>query len=364
MRYLWTAFRLSLLARLRRWRTWAAVALVLLAALAVRLSPAEEALTPVTVGVVLPPEGGEDFWRGLEEREPGLVRFVRTDPETLRRQVSAGRWDCALTLAEDFPERLPSLDLDGVVTVTVGPGSTVYPLVQETAAAVLTALAAPAIAEAYLASGPLAGTPLPELEEVRRVGISLRTPGGRPLGTAELASSGRDGLLRAAAAALLLVWALSTAVDLGRWLETAEARRTLACRSAPALLLPRLLAALVPPLAAAALGLRTAACGGAAALLPYGAAVGALALALASLPWAWRALPPLIPLAAVSVFVLSPAVVDVGALFPGLSPLVEALPATLYLRACQGDGGAVLRLLALAAVLAVLARLASMLKRQ
>ena len=364
MRYLGTAFRLSLLAQFRRWRTWAAVGLVLLSALAVRLRPAEDGSLYVTVGVVLPAEGGESFWQGLGSRETGLVRFVRTDRETLRRQVAAGRWDCGLTLAEEFPERLADLDLDGVVTVTVGPGSTVYPLVRETAASVLTALAAPEIAGRYLSSVSLAAEDAPALPEVRRIGISLETLEGRPLGTAELAESGRANVLRAIAAAFLLVWALFSAVDLGRWLETPEARRALPCRSAPALLLPRLLAALAPPLAGSILGLQIASGGGGAALIPYGAAVGALALVLASLPWAWRALPPLIPFAAASVFVLSPAVVDVGALVPGLSPLVEALPATLYLRACQGEAGAVLRLLAAAASLAALAQILSMLNRR
>ncbi len=363
MRYFSLSFRLSLRAQLRRVRTWAAVVLVLACALALRLAPpSEDAM--VTVGVVLPPEGGEAFWQGLTARETELISFVCTDAETMRRQVSASRWDCGLTLSEDFSQRLEDLDLDKAVTVTVGPGSTVYPLVQETAAAVLTALAAPKIAEEYLASISLAPGGAVDLPEVRRAGLSMRTLDGRPVTGAELSRSGRDNAALGVAAAFLTAWALFAAVDLGGWLQSGQARRALPCRSAPALALPRLLSSLALPLSSAAAALMAVSGGRSAlSLLLYGASLAALALALCRFPPVWTALPALIPFASSSVLVLSPVFVDVGALVPRLAPLVNALPATWALRTAQGDIGSVLRLLSLTAALAAASFLPDVLRR-
>ena len=88
--------------------------------------------------------------------------------------VSANRWDCGLIAEEDMAQRLASGERKGLVTLVTGPGSTVYPLVRETAAAALTWQAAPQIAEEYLISRSIVPPedalkgyrPLPETAQV------------------------------------------------------------------------------------------------------------------------------------------------------------------------------------------------------
>lgn len=60
-----------------------------------RLAPAQEIAAPVQVGVVLPQEGGWDFWRRLEGRSGLVVSFQAAGLEQARRQAALGRWDCA-----------------------------------------------------------------------------------------------------------------------------------------------------------------------------------------------------------------------------------------------------------------------------
>ena len=69
----------------------------------------------------------------------------------------------------------------------------------------------------------------------------------------------------------------------------------------------------------------------------------------------WEALPAAIPFAAASVFVLSPVFVDAALLFPVLSPVCRWMPVTLYLYGCEGNWGALFRLIGMAAVLALAA---------
>ena len=163
-------FRRALLSglavRLRDWRSWALLLLLPLAALgAARLAPPEEVSAPVQVGVVLPEEGGEEFWRGLQARSGLVVRFQPAGMEEARRQVGLGRWDCALILPADFQRRLEALDTQELITLLIGPGSTVYPMVRETAAACVTQCISPAMAEVYLLDSGILGEE--RLEEVR-----------------------------------------------------------------------------------------------------------------------------------------------------------------------------------------------------
>ena len=91
------------------------------------------------------------------------------------------------------------------------------------------------------------------------------------------------------------------------------------------------------------------------ALIPYLAALGALALLLSGLRPVWEALPAVIPFAATSVFILSPVFVDPTLLFPAVAPLCRWMPATLYLYGCEGSWSAMGQLLALAAIFAAAA---------
>lgn len=351
MSFLWVSLKNALRAQAASWRTWLLLLLLPALTFGARLAlPAEEAATPVQVGVVLPARGGEAFWSRLDGRSGLVVTFRQADADQAERQVAAGRWDCALVLPEDFEERLERRDIDELFTLLVGPGSTVYPMVRETVMSCVAELTAPGVAEDYLVdSGILdregAAEARPRLEETlldqERVLVSMETVDGRPLDAIALADSGVDGLLSGLTAVVLSVWALFAAMDLGRWLDSPSARRLRPLRGAAALLLPRMAGALVPALCSGALALlaleRPWVC-----FLPLAAYLmfwGALALALARCGPLWRALPAAVPFVPVLALLLSPVLIDLSLLFPALAPAVRWSPVSLYLRSCGGSWG-------------------------
>ncbi|NBI65524.1 hypothetical protein D1646_01625 [Pseudoflavonifractor sp. 60] len=315
-----------------------------------RLAPAQEVSAPVQVGVVLPEKGGGDFWRLLEARSGLVVVFHKAGLDQARRQVAAGRWDCALVLPEDFSRRLEDLQLEGLLTLLIAPGSAVYPLVRETAAACVVQCVSPGMAAEYLLdSGILTEGELARassrLEEVlpegERVLVSMETADGRPLDPLALADRGVSQLLTGLTAILLAVWSLLTAMDLGRWRESPFAQRLIPLRGAFGLMAARLGAALLPALVLGGLALLPSEnpLGAALALVPYLLFLGSLALALARCRPAWNALPVLMPFVPVLGLLLSPVLLDLSLLFPGLSPLIRWWPVTLYLRASGGSWG-------------------------
>ena len=351
MSFLRISLKNALRAQAASWRTWLLLLLLPALTFGARLAlPAEEAATPVQVGVVLPARGGEEFWDRLDRRSGLVVTFRQAAADQAERQVAAGRWDCALVLPEDFEERLERRDTDELFTLLVGPGSTVYPMVRETVMSCVAELTAPGVAEDYLVdSGILdregAAEARPRLKETlleqERVLVSMETVDGRPLDALALADSGVDGLLSGLAAVVLSVWALFTAMDLGRWLDSPFARRLRPLRGAAALLLPRMAGALVPALCSGALALlaleRPWAC-----FLPLAAYLlfwGALALALARCRPLWSALPAVVPFVPVLALLLSPVLIDLSLLFPALAPAVRWSAVSLYLRACGGSWG-------------------------
>ena len=343
------AFLAGLSARVRDWRSWVLLLLLPLAAFAsARLLPPEEVSAPVQVGVVLPQEGGEAFWTHLQARSGLVVRFQAASLPQARRQVGLGRWDCALILPEDFQDRLDALDVQELITLLTGPGSAVYPMVRETAAACVTQCISPAMAEQYLLDSGIIG--VEELEEVRpllretlgeqeRVLVSLGTADGRPLDQLALADRGVSNLISGLTAIVLLVWALLTAMDLGRWLDSPFARRLAPLQGTTALLLPRLAGALLPALCAGALALPAGenSLTGIPALIPYLLFWGGAALVLARFRPLWSALPVLAPFVPPAGLLLSPVLLDLSMLFPALGPVVRWNPVTLCLRTCAGS---------------------------
>lgn len=341
MKYAWTAFRTALWQQFRAWKTWALILLLpVLLALAAALMPETRQTAQVQVGVVLPPEGGEEFWQLLRERGDGVVTFLETELPELERQVSTGRWDCGLVLPEDFEERLETEETRGLITLYISDGSTVYPMVKETAAACLAALLAPKMALDYMEANGIEPLADPEwnLSEDDRVLVTVSAD-GRTLRPPMLAAAALDRVFQGLIALVLAVWAMLCAVDQGRWLETAAVQRFLPVRSATVLLLPRMAAAAVPAFAAAAAGVLVTGGGWhALAVLPaYLAALCGIALAAARIPALWRAFPVLMPVVPVLGFLLSPILLDPGAILPGLKAAVCWLPVNLYLSACGGS---------------------------
>ncbi len=351
MRYFFLSLGLSL--RRNRVRFGCALLLALALGAAVRGVLPSSGEAAVQVGAVIP-AGGEAFREALERRSGGAVRFVFTDEATARKRVAASQWDCALLLPEDFAERLPSGEQERLITLLTGPGSAVYPLVRETAAAALLELTAAQIAADYLrASGIAAGAALSQdaLPPVRQVQLAMETLDGRSLSLPSLTEGSMARILRGSLAAAMLVWTLFAGVDLGRWQETGGAKRMRPCLGGVPLRLPRLLGSLIPAFCLGAAGLLAAGSGGwsVLALGAYLAALGAATLVLTAFPPVWKALPAAIPFAAASVFVLSPVFADITLFFPRLAPLCRWLPASLYLRCCEGSRDAAGRLILLAA---------------
>lgn len=368
MRYFLLSLALSLRVRLRSVRFWLMLLLALSAGLALRwtLRPAA-ASGAVRVGVVLA-DGGEAFWDALTSRGGSIVEFIPTDEPTARVKVSSSRWDCALILPDGFSDRLDASGLAEPIVLLTGPGSTVYPLVRETAAAAVLELVTAQIAADYLLSSGIAEeTALGTLPQPRSVQIEMETLTGLPLDGIKLAEESYSRIFRGVIAAALLVWTLFAAVDLGRWQETGAARRMRPGLGYVRLALPRLLAEMLAAFVLGMAGLLASGAlpglAGVLALVLYLSALAAPALLAAAFRPVWNALPALIPFAAASVFVLSPVFVDMALFFPQLSTLSQWLPVTLFLQGGEGSIAALARLAAVAAVLAAAAALPDLVPR-
>lgn len=358
MRYFLLSLTLSLRAQLRSKRFWLVLLLTVSAGLLLRWTARPTPATgAIQVGVVLT-DGSEPFLDALTRRSGMAVAFIPTDEPTARSKVAASQWDCALILPEDFSDRLNTASLTGSITLLTGPGSTVYPLVRETAAAAVLELTTARIAADYLLSSGIAALP-ENLPQPQRVQIETETLTGLPLDELQLAEESYSRIFRGIIAAALLVWALFAAVDLGRWQETGAARRMRPGLGTVLLTLPRLLPAMLPAFLFGTAGLLTSGAStgptGILSLALYLAVLTALSLLLTSIRPVWTALPAIIPFAAVSVFVLSPVFVDMTLFFPQLAPLSHWLPVTLYLQGGEGSIPALIRLLFLTAILIIAA---------
>ncbi len=361
MRYLTTAFGMELRRCLLHRRLWIFLLLLTGAAALFRLLPWQGEGGIVTVGVAAPQGEGTAFLAGLERHGGELVRFRPADEDEILQCVSTSRWDCGLILREDFDQRLARGEYEGLITLVTGPGSTVYPLVRETVAAVVLELATPGIAREYVeqrlqVSGEQLEQAIPRLEEIlpedQRVAVVPETADGQAMEPLALAEAGMEQAVQGLLAVGLLIWSLSVGADLGRWKESGQAKRLLGVRSLWQVLLPRLTAWMVPALLAssAALLLATGSWMGAVMLLPYLLALGGLSLLL-SRGQVWRVLPVLLPFAAAAGLLLSPVLVDLTQMAPGLSRLSGFMPVTLYLDGCAGQILAVWKLVGMAALL-------------
>ena len=349
MKYMITAFFTALLQSFCRVKTWLPMLLLPLAVWScLTFLPQEERTAPVQVGVAYPEEGAEDFRDCLEARSGTVVTFLPADDQTVRGKVATGQWDCGLLLHEEFEDRLNNLELNRLITICIGDGSTVYPLVQETVAASLAELIAPLMAYDYLDSSGMLTVETEDaakeliqqvLTEEDRILIQLETADGEPLAAPELADDSLHGILRGLIAVVLLIWLMFSAMDLGRWLATPAATRLRPLRSVTSLLLPRALASAFPPFfsSCAALCLLP---NGVHALLPLTAylfALCALAILAARSRSVYTAFPYLLSFTPVICLLLSPILVDLSLFFPQIAPVQACIPVTMFLRGCEGS---------------------------
>lgn len=342
MGYFLQAFSLSCKQQLRSWKVWLMALLLPLLILGVKAYlPAEEAAAPVQIGVCLPSDGGEAFWEGLERRSGTIVTFHLTDWHTLEGKVATGQWDCGLVLAEDFAQRLEALDTDAILTLYTSSGSTVYPLVQETAACVLIELLSPGVAQDFARKNDISLEPLlmDTLTAEQQVLIQLKTLSGEALTVETLGQNSSSRLLLGLLALFLLIWVLFSAMDLGRRFASSPAQRMLSVRSPASLLLPQGAAVLLPQLISAAIALMLLDEGWFTlpALAFYLLTLGSAALLLCRWERGRNALPCFMPFITAAALLLSPVVFDLSLLYPGFYAAFSWLPITLFLGACKGS---------------------------
>lgn len=351
MKYFVTALRLALTQRFRSWRGMLVLLLAVLLASALVLLPGKETDAVVQVGLVLPEQGGEALGMLLVERSSQLVSFVPTDEATLDRNILTGRWDCGLVVPEDLETRLAELDTNNLLTLKTGPGSTVYPLVRETAAACLMELLSPHIARDYLQQLGADDTHLEqqlEAQTAKWVQIRLETLSGTVMDPLTLTGSGIRRLFLGLAAVAVLLWGLYLSMDLGRWLYAEPAARLRAVRRDTFLLLPQALSFLGPVLLWG-LAILPWLYGGwhtAGAFAALWLCVLGISLVCCRLRPLRQAVPVLIPFLAVGCLIFEPVLIDTASLFPALGRWIGWLPVGLFLRAANGSTPALLGLLA------------------
>ncbi len=345
MRYFFYAFRLSLVQRLRSRGIQVFLALALLIPLAAAVFPDGSSSAVVQVGLVLPRRGGEALQELLEERSSDLVQFLPADEETVDRMILSGNWDCGLVVPKDFQQRLERLDTKNLLIFKTGPGSTVYPLVQETVAACMMELMSPYIAESYLKEMGAEEEALEEkLEELsqsaQQVQVNLETLDGEAMDPLSMTATGIRRLLRGMAAVLVMVWSLYQAVDLGRWQETDTAIRLRSVCRQTQLLLPQISAAMMPVFLTGIVLIPWLSGGSAAAaaFAAFWAVLLGISLVVSRIRPLWQSIPVMMPFLAVSSLIFEPVLVDVSLLFPGLSAWTAWLPVSAFIRAADGSG--------------------------
>lgn len=355
MRFFLEHFQSELFSQIRSWRNWLlALILPLMTAALVLGIPKEEIAAPVQVGVVLPEGQGQAFWDHVSARSDAVVSFLLCDEDTMRSKVATGQWDCGILLDEDIDRRLEKLDTDQVITFFTGPGSTVYPVVQETVAAAILDLISEDMALHYMEQNGIQDIyHLRELGQDRRVLVSLQTRTGETMMTYELANKQLGSIILGCLGLVLLIWALFGAMDLGKWIAHPSVKRYLMIRDRRVLLLSRCLAMLCVCLA----GALTAVClvpqrfWAMLALIPYLLSIWAIALLLSRVKALWSALPSLMSAVTVISVLTSPILFDLSGIHPVLDTVMDWLPLTQFLYAAQGDLTALLRSAVLSVIL-------------
>lgn len=376
MTYFWTCFRITLMQRLRNVKSWLILLVVPLLLIAIQWAiPPQQVSAPVQVGVVLPEEGGEEFWELLQRRSGTVLTFFQTDEETLNRNIATGKWDSGLILSEDFADKIETADTNRLFQIRVGEGSAVYPLVRETVSACVAALVRVPIAEEYLASGNIAPDADPDeirarleqsLSDEDRVQITMYTPDGESLHPFQLADQGTTQFLRWILSMSLMVWLLLSCCDLGRWSGAGAAKRLLPMLTPTAAMLPRQAVDSLLGILSGCAGIAVIGDGfpGLLAVIGYVLFWSSLSLLMAHFSRLWQSLPIMPAFAVVTSLLFSGVLVDLSPFIPAVSNVITYIPGRLYLQICQGSIRMVLPLLAAAAASIFLSVLTDKIKKR
>ena len=351
MNYFLTIFRCTLHQRLGSFKSWLVLILLPLLVLSAHLMlPESDTASAVSVGVVLPESGGNAMWELLESRNDSILSFILTDEDTLDRNIAAGKWDCGIILAEDFDQRVRELDTDRIFTLRIGPGSAVYPLVKETVSACMAQLIGADITWEYLLDSGITDERVAldqVLSEPDRVLVTMSTLHGEPLQVPELTNRSTVHFLRWLICASILIRMLFGAADLCRWVHSPGMKRAQPLRSPISAMAARGAADALLLLFSASVALLLLGDGfwSIAAVFAYVVFWLMASLLLARFPGITTLLHGCIPFALVTSLILSPVLLDTSLILPGLSAISPWLPASLFLRSCNGDPAGLVYLL-------------------
>lgn len=331
MKFFLSCLKTAFSRRIRRPGSWIGILLIPALLLGARhILPPQEMTAPVQVGVVLPASGGEALWQLLDNRSDAVVRFLPTDKESLTRAVAAGQFDCGLIAAEDFAQRVQKMDTDGIFTLYIAEGSSVYPLVQESVAACMAQLIKGTVARQYLEEK---GIPYPAestLIEANLVQIRMQTLDGSPLPALSLATSQQQSLLCWVLCGGLLTQVLLLGYAYGEKSLQSSLHRMILMRGYTVPLGGMLLGELIPILLSGWIGavILDLGASGYAGVFIYVFIMGGCALLLTRKRVLLESIPVLTPFALLISLLLSGALVDL--------PLSRYFPASLFLRSCDG----------------------------
>lgn len=301
MRYFFRSLLLSLSDAVRRPRNLiVCAALPLLAAAFLLAVPPDERAAPVQAGVVSECEN-DALSPLLAEYGGGVISFVFTDRGTMEKNVALSRWDCGIIIPSDFTERLEDADTDRLLTLVTGPGSAAYPIVRETVCACLAKLTAPRIAADYMESSGI--VPSDTVSGAERVDLIVMTAEGSPSAPGALAQGVWSRLIMAALSAAAAIYVLLISCDLGLWYAGRAGSMERRLRPATLVLLPRVIAPLIP--LAAALALSSLIVSDFTLLRPLArllAMLATLSLLVSRLRRAPAALPVLVPFVPIAAF--------------------------------------------------------------
>lgn len=315
----------------------------------------------IRVGVCLPDRDGEQILAMLQDDDTQIVEYISADEKTIDSKVLSGEWDCGLLFSEDFAERLAKMDLKKLVTIKIGPASTVYPIVQEAVSSGIMEWISPYMADAYLNRLEISDAPVIEVyskwqQEEQWVQVSMQTANGQSLQPVKVVKSVKQHIISGLAAVFTLVWGLYLTVDLGKWLQSSAAIRFSAIRPVTQLLLPKLTAGLLP-VYIWGLGLL---CVMSCDLMQWAAfsvfvlLIMAIGLIIPRFPGLWQSVIALIPFLVIGSLLLEPVLLDVSFLFPELTAFTGWLPVSLCLGAYSGDLASFGMMMAECAILLVL----------